>query len=33
MEDGFKTKFRLTLMKSHLNINMDFAMDLMHNTA
>ena len=33
MKDFVTTKFRLTLMKSYLNINVDFAKDLMHNTA
>ena len=30
MKHVFTTKFRLTLMKSFLNINVDFAKDLMH---
>ena len=29
----FTTKFRITFMKSYININVDFAKDLMHNTA
>ena len=33
MKDVFTTKFRLTLIKSYLNINVDFAKDLKHNTA
>ena len=33
MKDVFTTKFGLTLMKSILSINVDFAKDLMHNTA
>ena len=33
MKDVFTTEFRLTLMKSNLNINEDFAKDLMLNTA
>ena len=33
MKDISTTKFRLTLMKSYLNINVDFAKDLMNNTA
>ena len=32
MKDVFTTKCRLTLMISNLNINADFAKDLMHNT-
>ena len=32
MKDVFATKFRLTFMKSYLNINVDFTKDLMHNT-
>ena len=33
MKDVFTTEFRLTLMKCNLNINEDFAKDLMLNTA
>ena len=33
MKDVLTTKFRLTMMKSNLNINEDFAKDLMLNTA
>ena len=33
MKDVFATKFRLTLIISYLNINVDFAKDLTHNTA
>ena len=33
MKDFLKTKFRLTLMKPYININVDFVKDLMHNTA
>ena len=33
MKDVFTTEFRLTMMKSNLNINEDFAKDLMLNTA
>ena len=32
MKDVFTTKYRLTLIISYLNINVDFAKDLMHNT-
>ena len=33
MKDVFTTKCRLTLIISYLNINVDFAKDLTHNTA
>ena len=33
MKDVLTTDFRLTMMKSNLNINEDFAKDLMLNTA
>ena len=33
MKDPFTTKCRLTLIISYLNINVDFAKDLTHNTA
>ena len=33
MKDIFSTKFRLTLMKSCLNIHVDFAKNLMHKSA
>ena len=33
MKDVLTTEFRLTMMKSNLNINEDFAKDLMLNTA
>ena len=33
MKYAFTTNFSLTLMKFYLNINVDFAKDLMHNTA
>ena len=33
MKDVYTTKFKLTLIKSYLKINVDFAKDLMHNTA
>ena len=33
MKDVFTTKCRLTLVISYLSINVDFAKDLMHNTA
>ena len=32
MKYVFKSKFRVTLKKFYLNINVDFAKDLMHNT-
>ena len=32
MKDVFATKFKLTLMKFYLNINVDFAKDLTYKT-
>ena len=33
MKDAFTCKYRLIWMKSYLNINVDFAKGLLHNTA